>query len=329
MKRVKSRVLYSLPLVGALLLAGCFATGEDRSVESVRTGDARLVLSMGVNDVGNLAKPALGKAAATTPAPAGIKLKYLIVTLTSSVAADSVISDTIVASDAPGSKFRTDASVEQVVLKQYSIKPLRDWTIKVETRDEKDSLVHEFVSEEEDITIGESRLVEMNLAARFVVYAARFVLPDSIGSSSSSVKQKLYVDSLMMIVTTVSGGDTLRDTVLFSTAPGYFTAAPDTHVVAWNYVPRTSVNPQVELYVFGDSLGNWDTQMPIFGDTIVITNIDSTYAPSLPWMGPGSEHDPNGQGGGAVADLKITLGPVDVVTIRPSIPGTPLARRKD
>jgi hypothetical protein len=166
--------------------------------------------------------------------------------------------------------------------------------------------------------------MELDLSSRFVVYVAKFTLPDSIGSQSADQKQKLYVNRFVMVV----DGDTVRDT---TSSPGFFAADPSFHLVEWNYV-LADTEHDLELYVYADSLGDWDPSLPIFGDTIHIASTDTTYTPELPWTGPGSPNDPNydpSNPGGARAGLDITLGAVSIVNINPSVGGNPLPKRKE
>src|SRR5690606_8789134 len=135
---------------------------------------ANLVISMGVKDVNSLSKPGLGKTAAIT-------LNKLVVTLTSSVETDAVIRDTVIASDTEGSPFVSASDEAQQVLNNYPVLPLRNWTIEVKTLDINDSTIHIATSTQNNLGIGENRTVVLNLTSRFVVYAAKFTLPDSIG----------------------------------------------------------------------------------------------------------------------------------------------------
>ena len=308
---------------GALVLGGCFVNDSSRS--DVELGDANLVISMGVRDVGSLSKSGLLKSAAAPTQ--GIELAKLVVTLTSSIGTDSVIRDTVLASDAAGSSFTPDASEAQQVMKQYAIKPLRSWTVEVKTLDVNDTVVHIASANVNNVQVGDVRAVTLNLSSRFVVYVAKFLLPDSIGSSDTNVtmQQKLNINRLVMVV----DGDTVVD----STSSGYFAPAPSENFIVWPYV-RSDTTHTVGLYVYTDSLGGWDPTLPVFGSEIEITSIDSTYAPQLPWTGPGSPSDPNYDPenpglGGSQAALTIEIGPVDMVEINPVLPINPLPRRKD
>jgi hypothetical protein len=312
------KMMLGASVLSAAVLAGCMTDSGSKQADVGPS--ANLVISVGVKDVNNLTKPGLGKSSAIT-------LEKLIVTLTSSVGTDSVIRDTIIANDSVGSIFKTDASVQQSVLKNYNVKPLRHWTVEVKTIDVNDSVVHLSTKTENNLQIGETRAFVLNLTSKFIVYVAKFQFPDSIGSASSTGKQALHIKRVVMVV----DGDTVRDT---TSTPGYFD--PDSvHLVTFDYVSAATDTHDVELYVYTDSsggMGSWDPSLPLFADTINVTDVDSVYAPELPYTGPGSPSDPNYDPlnpGGAVAGLDITIGAVGQVDIEPSFPVTPLPRRKE
>lgn len=309
---------------GAMVLGGCFVNDSSRS--DAELGDAKLVISMGVRDVSSLTKPGLAKSAATTPE--GIRLSKLVVTLRSNVATDAVISDTLEAADTAGSVFRSDASQAQTIQKLYAVKPLRNWAIEVQTLDVNDSVVHYATDTAKNVEVGDVKALTLNLVSRFVVYVAKFQLPDSLSSSDTNVtiKQKVNIKRLVMVV----DGDTVVDSV----STGYFAPKPEEVYIVWPYVRADTIHT-VGLYVYTDStLGSWDPELPLFGDEIEITDVDEVYTPQLPWTGPGSPSDPNydpenPNAGGAQADLTIEIGPVDMVEINPVTPGNILPRRQD
>lgn len=309
-------------LLGALVLSGCFMTESGKSAD-VDGPNANLVISVGMKDVNNLTKAGLGKTSAIT-------FKKLVITLSSSIVTDDTITHVIEASDTAGSLFTTDASVAQTVLKDFSVKPLRDWKVTVETFDVNDSLIHSASKTETGLQIGETRAFHLQLLPRFIVYVAKFVLPDSIGSADTNVtaKQALNIKRFVMVI----DGDTVRDT---TSSPGYFPSAPAVNQLVWDYVSTETDTHDVELYVYTDSaggMGSWDPGLPLFADTIAVTDIDSVYNPDLPYTGPGSPSDPNydpTNPGGAVAGLTIEIGAVGVVELAPVVPINPLPRRKD
>lgn len=324
MKSLKTLSLGLLAL-GATVLGGCFMTDSGKSSEG---RPASLILSMGVQDVNSLAKAGLSKTA--TPV-SDIVLKKLIVTLTSTNANDSVIRDTVLADTG---SFSSNSAAAQQVTKQYSVKSLRTWVIQVKTLDANDSVIHISSVTATNVGVGEYRQLNLNLVSKFVVYAAKFTLPDSLASVDTSVhmKQKLFVNRFMMVV----DGDTVRDT----TAANYFSAAPDHHLVVWNYVSADTTH-SVKLYVFADSVRmadssngggwTWPKNKPIFGDSIYVASTDSTYSPKLPWTGPGSPSDPNydpSNPGGARVGLTINIGAVDRVDIDISTGGLPKRKKQ-
>jgi hypothetical protein len=324
MKTFKGLLLGSAVLAATVMTGCLFSSSSDKSDDGK---PANLVISMGVKDIDNLSKSGLSKSATGA---SGIVLSKLIVTLTSSVLGDAVIRDTILADTGA---FVSNSTSSQSILRNYPVKALRNWTIQVKTLDVNDSVIHIGTSTQNSLLIGENRLVTLNLNAKYVVYAAKFVLPDSLGSLTSDLKQKLFVNRFVMVV----DGDTVRDT---SATPGFFTAKPDTHSVVWNYVKADTAH-DLALYVFADSVrmdsasgGNWTwpENLPLYGDTIHITSTDTTYTPELPWMGPGSPYDPHydpSNPGGARTGLTINIGAVGSVVIVPGVPGNTLPKRKD
>jgi hypothetical protein len=322
MKLLKGLIL-GAAVAASTVLGGCFLADSGKSSEG---RPATLILKMGVKDVDGLSKHGLAKTA--TPV-SDIVLSKLIVTFTSTNSNDAVIRDTVLADTGD---FSSNSSEAQQVFKQYSVKSLRTWIVQVKTLDVNDSVIHISSDTAKSVGVGEYRQINLNLAAKYVVYAAKFALPDSLASVDTSVtmKQKLFVNRFMMVV----DGDTVRDT----TAATYFAAAPSNHLVVWNYVSADTTH-RVKLYVFADSVRmadssnggtwTWPKNKPIFGDSIYVTSTDSTYSPVLPWTGPGSPSDPDynpANPGGARVGLTIDIGAVDRVDIDVTTGG--LSKRK-
>jgi hypothetical protein len=315
-------LLIGTAALGATVLGGCMTDSGSKS-SNANAKPAYLAVSMGVKGVNGLSK--------TATVPTGIVLKKLIVTLTSSIGTDAVVRDTVLADTG---SFSSNSAVAQAFTKQYSVKSLRAWTVEVKTLDANDSVVHIASQTTGTLSVGGFYPLTLNLKSRFLVYAARFTLPDSLASSDPLVtaKQALYVNRFMMVI----NGDTVRD----STAPGggYFAKDPAQHYLLWNYAD-TAVGQQIKLYVFADSTrmadsstGGWEwpKDKPIYGDSILVTDIDSTYRPQLPWTGPGSPSDPDynpaNPGGGKVG-LTINISAVGRVDIETTTGGLP--KRKE
>jgi hypothetical protein len=293
--------------VSALVLGGCLNDSATKGSQ-----DGSLSIKLSVPDVN---KSGLRKGATIT-------LEKMIVTLTSTVGADSVIRDTIT----PGEDgFVSLATESQTVSKSYSVKPLRGWTLTVTTLDINDSVIHFASKLADSIKVGEARPVTISLTSRFTMYVAKFTLPDSIGSATGTFRQKLNINRFVMVL----DGDTVRDTTKLGGPGSYFASAPASHLVDFDYV-RADTTHVLKLYVYGD-LFNWPAGKPLYGDSVVIAPTDTLKTPSLAYTGPGSATDTTGgsQGGGAKIDpLSIEIGKVGVFRIEPSFDPNPLPKNK-
>jgi hypothetical protein len=293
-KNLFKGLVFGTVAVTAALLTACMG---DNSANP--DGDAKLTLSMGLKDVrkdGGLAKSST------------IQLSKLVVTLTSSANTPEVIRDTI---DAGENGFSSVATADQTVEKTYNIKPLRNWTISVKTLDVNDSVIHADQDTINNVKVGQTREVELNLASKFVMYVASFTLPDSLRASGSDQTQKLNINRLVMVL----DGDTVVDSTRT-----YFAAGLPGATIAFDYV-KAGVNHDVALFIFAD-LPGWPANKPVYGDTLVVTPSDSVINPNLPWTGPGSPSDPNynpSNPGGATGELTINISKVKTVTIKPGL----------
>lgn len=309
MKKISLKLALVAVAVGALALTGCMTEGSSSEKPT------RLTVKMGVMESNKLAKNGLSKSST-------ISLAKVVVTLKSSVASDSVIRDTIL----PGSNgFTSVSTADQNVSKSYNIKPLRSWKIYVKTIDEADVVIHEDSASADSIQIGESRPVTITLGSKYVMYVAKFTLPDSIGSQSGAFKQKLNVNRFMLVV----DGDTVRDSS--KVGGGYFSAYPAVHNVGYDYV-SAGESHVLKLYVFGD-MGTWPSGKPLYGDSVTVaaTDTGTTKTPTLTYTGPGSPSDPNwsanNPGGAKIDPLSIVIGKVGIVEFIPTLPPNPLPKK--
>jgi hypothetical protein len=298
-KQILKTFALGLWVVGSAFVTGCFTSNEPANNETT------LSISMGLKDVNK--GGALSKGAT-------ISYKKLIVTMVSNATTPDTLRDTIT----PGHNgFTAVATDSQTVSKTYGIKPLRSWTITVKTLDQKDSVIHSANTTANSILIGENRTVSLTLTSKFVMYVAKFVLPDSLSATGSTTKQVLNINRFVMKV----DGRTVVD----STKPsGYFAATPTVNSIQFDYIKADTAH-SLELYIYG-VIPNWPSNKPLFGDTIAVapTGRDSTYTPTLPWMGPGSPDDPNYDPlhpTGATAGLEIHIGKVGTVTFEPVVNG--------
>jgi hypothetical protein len=285
---MKMKVLRISPLVlGALALAGLAFTGCLN--EPNRSGDASLTVKMAVPDMvpnGTLAKGSI------------IKLKKMIVTMTSNVVTDTVIRDTILASDAADSKFVTNSGIDQSFNKPYAVKPLRTWTVVVKTLDTRDSVVHKDSVVAKNLFAGETRSITLNLAARFVMYEVKFSVPDSLRSTISNQSQKIVITRFVMKVDSAVAID--------SSSPAGFAVAPVVHSSTFDYI-AANTTPDVTIQFYGHSAGTNDTLL----FEAVIRDVDpEAVQPRInaKYVGPGSDGKD-----GAVNKLQINIGKVNTV----------------
>jgi hypothetical protein len=290
-------------VLGTLALAAALTTGCFNSTDS-GSQDATLNIAMGIKDVnkdGSLRKGAT------------ISYTKLLVTLVSNGTVRDTIRDTIT----PGENGFTSNSMDsQVVTKTYAIKPLRSWHVTVTTLDQNDSVIHTDTGSAANVLIGQTRTVTLNLKARFVMYVAKFTLPDSLRTVGGLFAQKLNVKRFMMVV----DGDTVADSTKI-----YFASGAPGHKLEFDYI-KAGENHTLELYVFGDVPGTtWPSDKPLFGDTILVTPAVDSLQPTLPWIGPGSKNDPNYDStatGGAKVGLTINIGKVGTVMVEPVLQDT-------
>jgi len=297
-KQIMQTLVLGALVAGGALVTGCFTSSDTGSK------DATLSISMGLSDVNKTG--ALHKGAT-------ISYKKLVVTMISNATVADTIRDTIT----PGHNgFTATATDSQNVSKTYGIKPLRSWTVNVKTLDQKDSVIHSATATASNVLIGENRTVTLNLTSRFVMYVAKFALPDSLSAAGSTVKQVLNINRFVMVV----DGRTVVDSTKSS---GYFAPSPVVNSIQFDYIKADTAH-SLELYIYGD-LPGWPSNKPLFGDTVAVsTSRDSTYTPTLPWMGPGSPDDPNydpAHPTGATARLQIHIGRVGTVTFGPVVNG--------
>lgn len=287
------KLVKALSITGILAVSAIFAGCLNDSGSANTAGDAQLVIQAGVKDV-NKTK-SLGKTSVIT-------LEKMIVTLRSSEAGDAVHTDTVLAGTGG---FSSDATSDQSVLRNYAVKPLRSWTVIVKTLDVNDSIIHYDSVLVSNLLIGETRAVTLNLASRFVMYEARFSLPDSLTFTQlDSLKQQLVVDRMVMIV----DGDTVVDS---THAPRFAPGQP--HSAFFDYV-KVGDRPDVQIEFFG-RVGADTTAGKLF--EYVFDDVDPTVENPTPTTG--TYTGPNAGDLGAITGLTINIGKVGTVVFQPVI----------
>lgn len=286
----------------SVLLAGCLNgnTGSPNEAD-----EANLVIHAGVKDV-NKVGGGLGKLSTIT-------LHKLIITLTSGTAGDSVRRDTILAGT---QGFGATATADQEFKKPYAIKPLRSWTVVVKTLDVNDSLVHYDSVVATKLLVGETRAVVMNLASRFVMYEAKFTVPDSLRSNTSGMAQKLLINRFVMKVDGVVRVDSSRAPSVFTPSTVGPPANLLVHTVRFDYI-NVSDTPDVRLEFYGRVEG-------VTNDTLLFAHLFENVTPTNPnpsgvspvYVGPGA-----GGTGGAELGMTVNIGKVGTVVFETNISG--------
>lgn len=289
------KLVKALSITGILAVSAIFAGCLNDSGSANTAGDAQLVIQAGVKDVNKTKSKSLGKTSV-------IELKKLIITLRSSHPDDAVRRDTILADTGD---FVSDATDDQAILRNYAVKPLRSWSVIVKTLDANDSLIHYDSVLVSDVLIGETRAVTLNLTSRFVMYEARFSLPDSLTFTQlDSLKQQLVVDRMVMIV----DGDTVVDS---THAPRFAPGQP--HSAFFDYI-KVGDRPDVQIEFFG-RVGADLTSTKLF--EYVFEDVDPTVENPTPTTS--TYTGPNAGDLGAITGLTINIGKVGTVVFEPII----------
>lgn len=290
-------------LVGVVALAatasGCL---NDSGARANPGSDAKLVVTTRVKDVNKV--NGLGKAAT-------ISLKKLIITLTPNDTALAVRRDTVLADT--GASFGSTATSDQQFTRDYSVNPLRNWTIVVKTLDAKDSVIHYDSTTADSLFAGETRAVELNLSSRYVMYEAQFSLPDSVNFTLSSFKQPLKVKRAVLRVDGVIVADSTRSPRFEPSIPPSTTV----HAIRFDYI-RVNRTPTVKVEFYG-TIGSYPT------DTLLFVSEFDDVSPSDPnppasqpvYVGP----DAATLGNVATAGLVINIGKVGTVVFNTNING--------
>src|SRR5690606_13788684 len=149
---------------------------------------------------------------------------------------------TIHAADTVGSTFTSDATDDQQFSRNFLVKPLRSWTVVVKVLDVNDSVIHFDSTVASNLLVGETRPISVNLASRFVMYEAKFSIPDSLNFTQLDLKQELRISRVLMLV----DGDTVAD----STSAPRFSSSPSVHTVRFDYID-VNTTPDVSIQFYG------------------------------------------------------------------------------
>jgi hypothetical protein len=226
-----------------------------------------------------------------------ISLSRLIVIGASNATPPDTIKDTIAVT----------GNAQVTLAKNYTLKPLRSWTLTAKTLDAKDSVIHQGSTASFYVKPADTAAVSLNLSSRFAMYQANFnALPDSISSSTAGTgKDAIKLKRVVMKVDGAIKADSSAATV--------FAGGQNVNVF-FDYVGIGSHS--VILEVYGDL--NTFSGLLYSGTTTfsVTAGTDDTKSVSLGWTGPTT----------GTGKVTVVLGKVGKVTINGTLPGSLLLK---
>ncbi len=226
-----------------------------------------------------------------------INLAKLIVTGVSNASPADTIKDTSTVS----------GNAQVTVTRNYTLKPLRSWTLSAKTVDAKDSIIHSGTTASFYVKPADTASISLNLASRFAMYQANFnSLPDSISSSTGGTgKDAVKIKRVVMKVDGAIKAD--------SSATAQFTGG-QTVSVFFDYVGIGS--HAVILEDYGD-INTFSGLLFTGTSTFTVSaGADDTKSISLGWVGPTT----------GTGRLSVVIGKVGKVTINGTLPGTLLLK---
>jgi hypothetical protein len=285
--------------LGAIALTGCFGSGTSSVAGPSDDSFGTVVIQAKTSNVNKLSKPGLGKASV-------ISLDSLIVTAISNAATP----DTVVVRLAAGENgFVSNASADQNISIELTLKALRSWTISAITKDANDSVVQTGSVAVNNLLAGQNRTVNLEANPVWAMYKAKFNFPDSIFSPTGLFGQKVNLSKIELII----DGNVVAD------LSNSFEADTD-YEVAYDYVSVNATN--VSLKVYGTLEGAsapWNAQSLLYSKTTAISGLSTTNVNnvSLNWVGPT----------GGAADLTVQIGKVGTYEIVGETPHEVLSKK--
>ncbi len=225
-----------------------------------------------------------------------INLAKLIVTGTSSATPPDSFKDTTTVS----------GNSQVTVTRNYTLKPLRSWTLSAKTVDAKDSIIHSGSTASFYVKPADTASISLNLASRFAMYQANFnSLPDSISAATGTGKAAIKIKRVVMKVDGAIRAD--------SSAATQFAGGQSVSLF-FDYVGIGSHGVVLEAY--GD-LGLYSGLLYTGTTTFSVSaGTDDTKAVTLGWAGPDT----------GTGKLSVVIGKVGKVTINGTLPGTLLLK---
>jgi hypothetical protein len=296
-RTVKENSMFKLNKIAALGLmavgmtfVGCMEqTSSTAPQANTSKQGAVMSVRVGLDPVNALAKSAT------------ISLKKLILVLSTN---DTTIRDTITTSTTPA--LSATSTLAQIISKGYTLKPLRVWKLVATTKDNLDSVIHMDSVTTGELFDGDTAKINLTLSSHFSMYQAQFLIPDSISSTLTGLKQIVNINRIVLKV----DGNTVRDsTVVGST---YFTPKVNA-LLNYDYITVGSHN--VILLAYGPMI-TWNAANALYTSAStpinVAAGVDSTIAITLNWTGPTTNS----------GTVTATIGKVGTVIINGTLPGS-------
>lgn len=294
--------------LGAFSLTACMSSGSNVGPEA-NANNATVFVTAKMKNVNTLSKPGLAK---LTP----ITLTTLRITAVSDIAGakvldeDSVVVEYAVGASIGDTVFSDLATIDQEFSVELSLRPLRSWTITVETIDDEDSVIQTGTANLGTLFAGQIKGLTVNATALYNNYEATFNFADSITSESGTIsRQDIKITSYSIEIASETAADTAA--VL---ANGVTTGV--NHKLGIYKVDAalaTSTVDSVVIKVYGflpqgpDFGGTASAPILLYSGTKALGALSASSATSvvLAWQGPTT----------GVADLNVTISKVGTIEI--------------
>lgn len=308
MRNSLKKIALGVVALGAFSLTACMNSGSQVGPEA-NDQNATVFVSAKMKNVNTLSKPGLGKLSPIT-------LTTLRITAVSDIAGAKVLGeDSVVVEFTVGDSVGTDtlshlATNDQAFNVELSLRPLRSWTITVETIDDENSVIQSGTENLGTLFAGQVKLLSVNASALYNNYEATFNFADSITSASGSIsRQDVKITSFTMGIA--------ADLAIDSAAVRANGVATDTNLLLNIYKVDTalasSAADSVTLNVYGflpqgpDFGGTEAAPILLYTGTKALNGLSSSSATTvtLTWVGPTT----------GVADLNVTISKVGTIQI--------------
>lgn len=309
MRNSIKKIALGVVALGAFSLTACMNSGSQVGPEATES-NATVFVTAKMKNVNTLSKPGLAK---LTP----IELTTLRITAVSDITGPKVLDqDSIVVEYAVGDSigdtvFSNLATIDQEFNVQLSLRPLRSWTIKVETLDDVDSVIQTGTAPLGTLFAGQVKGVSVSASPLYNNYEATFNFADSIFSTSGSIqRQDLKVTSYSIEIDSEVAADTAA--VLANGVTTDVNHKLSIYKVSTDLsAPTSTETVSIKVYGFlpqGEDFGGTATApILLYSGTALLKDLSTSSATTvtLEWQGPVT----------GVADLTVEISKVGTIEI--------------